>query len=666
MNIFQLLCLWSLAIISANAQADLTITAQPDWVIDHQAAPKQTDTKGFSTSYLLFDQQLDVSAEQQADFTRVVAQINNASGLSDQGKITIDFDPSYQSLQIHHVKIIRDGQVINVLAQVEFEVIRQESELDSGIYNGRKTALLLLEDLQINDTLDYAFTKVGKNPIFNNQVFEVFSLEWVIPVAELHIRLTVPKNKKIEYRTLKKQAKPEKTKHGDRLSYSWHLSQIPALDYQGGYPKWYEPRDYLEISEFQDWRQVAQWASDVFAINLQLDAATTSLVKQWQQSHPDDLTRVAKALQYVQDEIRYLGIEIGVNSHQPRVPSETFATKYGDCKDKTMLLHAMLQAMDIESKPFLVSTELDKSIVNRLPSPGLFNHVILQIELAGEHHWVDPTNIHQGSSLSRLSLPDFAYGLVIDEQTKRLSPMSRKDSQLTLSQTIETLDLQPDNKAIPLSIETQHQGEFAEFWRARLADTTEQQIQNHFESHTNQMYGLALATDDIQVTDDVADNQLVIKEAYDLQDAWQQNNRYEFIETHAHSLRSYVEMPSRINRDSPLALPYPLSIEHRFVINDPSKKMELVEENVDISTPHISYQKTVHKQGQQITISHHLQTLADHSEVDDLKDYYDTIKTIKGHLSVAIGLPIKQKQRIKESNDRLKSALQDMLKEKQQ
>ncbi|WP_223789666.1 DUF3857 domain-containing transglutaminase family protein [Marinicella meishanensis] len=664
MNIFYCACLWGLAIISAPTQAALTITTQPDWVIEHQPGAAPTDTKGFGTSYLLFDQQLDVTAEQQTDFTRIVAQINNASGLSEQGKISLAYDPSYQSLQVHHVHIIRNGQVINVLEQLEFELIRQEAELDQGIYNGRVTALLLLEDLQINDTLDYAFTKVGKNPIFNNHVFEVFSLEWGIPVADLHIRVTVPKDKKLQYRTLKKQRKPKKTKQGERQSHTWHLSQIPAMDYQGGYPKWYEPRDYLEISEFKDWQQVATWASEVFAINLELDVATTGLVRQWQQRHPDELTLATKALQFVQDEIRYLGIEIGINSHQPRVPAETYATKYGDCKDKTMLLHAMLRAMDIESKPFLVSTELDKSIVNRLPSPGLFNHVILQIELAGSSYWVDPTTIHQGSLLNRLSLPDFAYGLVIDAQTKRLSPMARKDTQVTLSKTVETLQLKPDAKTIPLSIETQHQGEFAEYWRSRLANTTEQQIQNQFESHTNQMYGLAAATDDLQVVDDVADNLLTIAESYELQDAWQQNNRYEFIDTHAHSLLSYVEMPSRINRDSPLALAHPLTIEHQFIIDDPSKKMEFAERDIDISTPHLSYQKSVSKKGQQITITHQLKTLSDHAEVDDLKDYYDTIKTIKGHLSEAVGLPIKQKKRIKESNDRLKSALQDMLKEK--
>ena len=647
----------------SQSHATLSINDKATWINEHQADLNQKQSDDYGSSYLLFDQQIIVKDQTQAEYIRIVAQVNNSHGLTDLGKISIAFDPTYQSLQVHNVTIIRDMQPINVLEQVEFELIRQESELSHGIYNGKETALLLLEDLHINDVLDYDYTITGKNPIFNNHVFEVFGLEWSIPVRDLHIKVSIPKNKKINYRTHKNQATPKKTSTSNRVDYTWHLQNIQAIDYQGNYPAWYVASDYLELSEFRNWNQVAKWAAGVFAIDTSLDVETHALVRTWQQSN-DALAKTAKALKFVQDKVRYLGIEIGVNSHKPRPPSETYATKYGDCKDKTMLLHAMLKAMNIDSKPLLVSTELDKGIVDMLPSPGLFNHVILQVRINGSTYWIDPTVTNQGSSLISLSLPDFAYGLVIDEQTKALSPIKRLDTQINRKTTIELLNIAAKKTTIPLQIETQNYGQFAENWRSSFAANSKRQIQNQFESHTNQIYGNATTNQNIEVNDDISENKLTIKEHYELKEPWKQNIRFEYIETFAHSLLAYVELPSRINRDSPLGLPYPLSIEHQFIINDSSKEIEVDEKSIDVKTDQIAYSKTVVKKDQQIIISHQLQILKDHVKVIDLEQYYDAIKSIKVQLSAMIGLPIEQKARLKESNDRLKSALQKMLKEK--
>ena len=641
------------------------MTDKPLWVNHHQVNLSITQADDYSSSYLLLDQQVWIEDQSQSHYTRVVAKVNNAQGLTDLGELSITFDPSYQSLQVHQVTIKRDINTINVLEQVDFELIRQESELSQGIYNGKETALLLLKDLQINDVLNYEYTIVGKNPIFNNKVFEVFGLEWHFPVQDLHIEVSVPKHKKIKYRTHKKQTKPQKKSNSNRTNYSWHFENVEPIDYQGNYPKWFVPMNFLELSQFETWLQVAQWAKNVFNVDPTLDSETLSLVKTWQQNK-DPLLQAAKALEFVQDEIRYLGIEIGINSHKPRPPSETYATRYGDCKDKTMLLLAMLKAMNIESKPMLVSTELDKGIVNRLPSPGLFNHVILQLEINEKTYWVDPTVTNQGASLYTLGMPDYGFGLVIDDKTEKLTPIKRLSTQTNLKKTVETLNVIEKKSVLPLQIDTQLSGQFAEYWRSNFSSNPERQIQNQFESHTNQIYGLATSKQNIEVNDNISNNILNIKEFYDLNDPWKQSNRFEYIELFASSLLSYAELPSRINRDSPLGLAYPVSIEHQFIINDTSKKMEVDMQSANIETDQISYSKTVLKKDHQIIISHQLNILQDYVGVDELEQYYDAIKSIKVQLSVMVGIPIEQKARLKESNDRLKSALQKMLKEKKQ
>ena len=57
-----------------------------------------------------------------------------------------------------------------------------------------------------------------------------------------------------------------------------------------------------------------------------------------------------KALaRFVQHDIRYVAIELGIGGFQPHPAAEVFAHHYGDCKDKATLLSSMLRQIGIES-----------------------------------------------------------------------------------------------------------------------------------------------------------------------------------------------------------------------------------------------------------------------------------------------------------------------------
>src|SRR5207245_3226925 len=78
--------------------------------------------------------------------------------------------------------------------------------------------------------------------------------------------------------------------------------------------------------------------------------------------------RVLQALRFVQDEIRYMGVEIGVNSHMPYSPATVVKRRYGDCKDKTLLLITMLRALGISARPALVSTTYRSHVTDYQPT----------------------------------------------------------------------------------------------------------------------------------------------------------------------------------------------------------------------------------------------------------------------------------------------------------
>ena len=88
--------------------------------------------------------------------------------------------------------------------------------------------------------------------------------------------------------------------------------------------------------------------------------------------HSDPAGRAAAVLQLVQREIRYLGIEVGAGSHAPCAPALVCQRRFGDGKDKALLMVALLEALGVEAAPALVDTDVDADLLESndfLPPP---------------------------------------------------------------------------------------------------------------------------------------------------------------------------------------------------------------------------------------------------------------------------------------------------------
>jgi len=83
---------------------------------------------------------------------------------------------------------------------------------------------------------------------------------------------------------------------------------------------------------------------------------------------------------FAQHDIRYVAIELGIGGWQPHGASETFAHRYGDCKDKANILSSMLHEIGIESYMVFINTQRGEVGVDTPPSRS-FDHAILGIQL---------------------------------------------------------------------------------------------------------------------------------------------------------------------------------------------------------------------------------------------------------------------------------------------
>src|SRR6266576_762268 len=134
-----LLCLLLLSATQAFARPSFAVKPDPAWVsqieIDRDAGPRSRPT-----TVLLDDRETKLSGTTVERFYKHSERVNNTAGLERFSQLQFYFEPSYQSLAIHLIRIIRGGQPRNALEPSAIKIIAKEDDLDEQIYNGTLSA----------------------------------------------------------------------------------------------------------------------------------------------------------------------------------------------------------------------------------------------------------------------------------------------------------------------------------------------------------------------------------------------------------------------------------------------------------------------------------------------------------------------------------------------
>ena len=176
-----------------HAAQPVPIADKADWVIDKKynlaaKIPHNAIKKG--VYYLLVDTQVRVNASGKRESYRHFAEhIVNQNGIEESSQINIGFDPTYQKVTLNSVLVWRDGKSVDKTTTAKMSLLQREEDLENLIYNGKHTLNIILSDIRIGDVIEYSYTRVGSNPVFQDIFGYSRYLQWSVPVDLLHFRL---------------------------------------------------------------------------------------------------------------------------------------------------------------------------------------------------------------------------------------------------------------------------------------------------------------------------------------------------------------------------------------------------------------------------------------------------------------------------------------------
>ncbi|MEM5549204.1 DUF3857 domain-containing transglutaminase family protein [Pseudoalteromonas neustonica] len=588
------------------------------------------------TYYLLLDTQINVSQQQPTQrYTRTVMQAVNQSGIDYISQLNLDFDPSYQTLTLNGLGLIRDGQYIDKLTSAQFKVLQRETELANGIYNGSLTLNIIVDDMRVNDKLDYSFTITGRNPVY--QHFSVSrTLNWSVPVAQQFMRVLWQKSTPLYINTVNGETDIKDTPLAVGHDYQISLRNQATVASSNQTPRWYSPYKQVFFSELNTWQEVTEWAIPLYKSAIEVTASVAQVADDITMQNLQVTDRIAAALKFSQDEVRYLGLEMGTNSHQPTPASETLELRYGDCKDKTVLLISLLKAMGIPAYPALVNTEEGKRLNRLPPSANQFDHVIVTLEYAGQRYWLDPTISYQTGSLEHLAQPNYGYALIIKPFEQQLTKMTPPVDGLRIKTTDNYIIAQ--NREQPATFQTSYlySGFEAINRRSSLARNGLDQIaKDYLEYYQGYFKGLTI-DQPMTVTENANNGEFLSNEFYLIDDFWQPADPDLRADFYASEIQNSVYEPDQITRTAPLYFQYPNNIETTIKVKFEEQNWQFDNEQVEVDNPFFYFKKNIHFAENTLTLNFSFSAKQDHIPADQIKLYLDEREKLIDHTHFGI------------------------------
>ena len=173
-------------------------------------------------------------------------------------------------------------------------------------------------------------------------------------------------------------------------SYTWEVRDVPPIHREHRMPSLASIAAAMEVHLYSGgahtpagWAGVGAWQSQLAEGRRVASPEIQQRVRDLTATAPDFESKVRAITKWVQRNVRYVSIQIGIGGWQPHPAPDIYRAGYGDCKDKATLLSTMLKEAGIDSEYVLAYLGSRTHVVPQRVSPYAFNHVFVAIELPG-------------------------------------------------------------------------------------------------------------------------------------------------------------------------------------------------------------------------------------------------------------------------------------------
>jgi tetratricopeptide (TPR) repeat protein len=399
-----------------KAQASFQIGPAPAWITS-RSIPWRTTGKPEDHAFVLLSDCQRAPLE-AIRYEREVRRLVTKDAVQRLSQVELQWDPETEILRLHEVALWREGASRSFCERARVLLRQREGNLESQILHGRMSAILLLDDVRPGDSIEvvHSIQTVQRHPGERFDFF--FLLDRSTLTGSWSFSVHLPEGATCQIHT---SISPQVYASGGQLVREWSGTQPENREPEPLTPPWHSPLPFGHCSAYQNWGEVAGFLWRIWSTLATDTPELRSLAQQISSAHETSEAKAQALVRWVQDDVRYLGLEMGLGGTLPSAPTEVASRRYGDCKDKSLLLVALLGCAGIPAAPVLVHTALRHQTESLLPGLSGFDHAIAVLWLDGSPIFIDTTLSNQGGGLRDRCLPQYGKGLILSEETSGLT-----------------------------------------------------------------------------------------------------------------------------------------------------------------------------------------------------------------------------------------------------
>lgn len=311
---------------------------------------------------------------------------------------------------------------------VGYDRFRSINDISGNLYNaeGKKIKSVKRKDIQDGSMVDgmslitdgkykyhnfycreYPYTVEYEMETEMNGIF--YFREWIpqdgpqVAVENSKLIFSVPKDYALRYKMFHYNGTPVITEGKNSKELTWELKGVPAKKEETDAPEWNKlvTRVLTAPSEFEiggykgnmdSWQSFGRFMSALYAGRDVLPAATKAKVQELTKDLKTDWEKINVLYRWMQQNTRYISIQLGMGGWQPLEATYVAEKKYGDCKALSNYMVAVLREAGVKANPVLITGgSEDKDLISDFPS-NQFNHVVVCVPGAKDSVWLECTS----------------------------------------------------------------------------------------------------------------------------------------------------------------------------------------------------------------------------------------------------------------------------------
>lgn len=319
--------------------------------------------------------------------------------LNESGKRYADYTVGYDKLiKINYMRARvydKNGKYIRTLKKRE---IKDYSQADGySLYSDNRIKYASMSHNEYPYTVLFEYQQTFKGLFYYPGWFPQISRR--ISVEKSEFTINTPSNLPFRYKALnlEKASKPT----GNSGKQTWKIANLETFkterySKQSAYPRLILAPTTFSIEGYegnmQSWKSYGDWVSKLNDKRDVISNTTIQKLKSLTANAKSDEEKIQKIYEHLQQNTRYVSIQLGIGGWQTFRASVVEEKGYGDCKALSNYTYAMLKALGIKSHYTLVrSGRNERAIQTDFPA-SQFNHVILCVPNKQDTIWLECTS----------------------------------------------------------------------------------------------------------------------------------------------------------------------------------------------------------------------------------------------------------------------------------